>query len=573
MSGSESSDRKSIRARRKVVLVKTPLRSVSEMEEGMNNTLTMEQQQALEIAMNAEKEEREEMARKEAELKERKKKLFVEQMSGLCAEHNLGGLTGVEELYDQLRAKVDRDGGGNISKCYSDVSEDEESAYQVHTNMKRKRITQMTASKDPMMGIGQAMEQDQSVVEFELTERQKAEQRKKLMLAAPPRDDVIKRINIPSRIKPTATRVATNERSETQVDSDGAVKPTMKSMKGRIRVHKMETQKIAAILEEKKLPVNMKLGRDGSTMVACSSENRLEVIKVLRENGQTGHSYMTKEDRVETRMLKGIDASFGPVVIKEEILDKLKNKGLKSDEFSVDRFETFHSVSNDMRYHMYIVKAVDTDKMNLITSIFGLCNMVCKWEQMKRRDVTQCFNCYEFGHSQGGGCLNMRKCKRCLVVEPNHECKVELVEPTEENGFNPYAKYQCCGCKEYGHPPTHTKCRKYVEATNRAKAAKQARNTRRWEKRENVYIDAPVPTMNSWARPTANENRQQATLGRPSNQGFNMEDEVKAVLGMDATALQRMTLEFIESYRLKTTVEEKATALALYFLKINGWKQ
>lgn len=83
MSGSENSDRKSIRARRKVVSVKTPLRSVSEMEEGMNNTLTMEQQQALEIAMNAEKEEREELARKEAELKEKKKKLFVHH----CAQH------------------------------------------------------------------------------------------------------------------------------------------------------------------------------------------------------------------------------------------------------------------------------------------------------------------------------------------------------------------------------------------------------------------------------------------------------------------------------------------------------
>lgn len=60
------------------------------------------------------------------------------------------------------------------------------------------------------------------------------------------------------------------------------------------------------------------------------------------------------------------------------------------------------------------------------------------------------------------------------------------------------------------------------------------------------------------------------TPGRPSNQGFNMNDEVKAILGIDATALQRMALEFIESYKTKTTVEEKAAALAMYFLKING---
>lgn len=49
-----------------------------------------------------------------------------------------------------------------------------------------------------------------------------------------------------------------------------------------------------------------------------------------------------------------------------------------------------------------------------------------------------------------------------------------------------------------------------------------------------------------------------------------MNDEVKAILGIDATALQRMALEFIESYKTKTTVEEKVAALAMYFLKING---
>lgn len=156
---------------------------------------------------------------------------------------------------------------------------------------------------------------------------------------------------------------------------------------------------------------------------------------------------------METRILKGIDPSFGPVVIKEEILNKLKDKGLKSDEFSVDRLETFHSVCNKIKCHMYIVKAADADEMNLITLIFGICNIVCKWEHMKKREVTQCFNCYDFGHSQGAGCLNLRKCKRCLVIEPNHECKVELVKPSEENRWNPYANYQCCCCKEYCHPP------------------------------------------------------------------------------------------------------------------------
>lgn len=143
----------------------------------------------------------------------------------------------------------------------------------------------------------------------------------------------------------------------------------------------------------------------------------------------------------------------------------------------MDRLETFHSVSNKIKCHMYIVKAADADEMNLITLIFGICNIVCKWEHMKKREVTQCFNCYDFGHSQGAGCLNLRKCKRCLVIEPNHECKVELVKPSEENRWRRMQITSAAVAKNIAIH--HSKCNKYMEAINKAKSAQQARNARR----------------------------------------------------------------------------------------------
>lgn len=229
-------------------------------------------------------------------------------------------------------------------------------------------------------------------------------------------------------------------------------------------------------------------------------------------------------------MLKVKDQSFGPERVKEEILEKIGEKGVKSDDFHVNRFEAFHSITNEKKYHMYVVKAENADIMNTITSIFGICNMVCKFERLLKRE-TQCFNCYNFGNSQKGSCFNLRRCKKCLSDDPNHECKEELVTPTEENVWNPCEKYQCCGCEKFDHPPTHSKCEKYIDAIAKTRIANHVRNERRWDKRKNVYTDATTPTTNVWQRASpVNSQQQQQTQWQPAHQGnqqgFSIEDEV-----------------------------------------------
>lgn len=170
-----------------------------------------------------------------------------------------------------------------------------------------------------------------------------------------------------------------------------------------------------------------------------------------------------------------------------------------------------------------------------------------------------------------------------MVVEPNHVCQVELVEATEENGWNIYAKYRCCNCKEFGHPPTYQQCKKYKEAVGKARAAKDNRNRRRWEKK-NGYLNAPAPAVNAWAVGGSGGQQQQPQQQVQHQQqmyqanaqpqqvgGINMEEEVRKVLGIDTSKLQSLAMDFIASYKTKNTKEEKATALGLYFLKINGW--
>lgn len=594
----EKERRKYVRPRRRIVRkTKTTMaqRQVDKMVES-NCNLTVEQQQILEIARMAEIEEQEALVRGEAERKAGLKKKFVNSLESLCNELGLGGITGTAELFDHMIEKKERREDANIWTCYSDVSEDE-GGYHPMTMSKRKRASLPTMSaamkskctavqeegKGPVAGPSNKRGEEMDMGETGVTEREKANMMRKAMLAGPPREDMKKRIHLPNIIKPKVVIVEDKNKkngNNTQTVSEEEGRPTMKTMKGRIKVHQMDTQRIAKILDEKKFPVNMRLAKDGSTMMACEAEHRLDVIKVLKDNGQHGHSYMTKEDRFEVRMLKGIDSSFGPERIKNEILEKLKDKGVKNDEFHVDRFETYHSVTNNIPYHMYVVKAENVETINLITSIFGVCNMVCKWERMKKRDVTQCFNCYEFGHSQRGGCFNKRRCKRCLVVEPNHECEVELETPSEENGWNPYVNVQCCGCKKFGHPPTHSKCEKYNEAITKARMAKQVKNEKRWEKSKlnNEYVPAPEPANNVWAQRSKEWHKKGVESDMPSRhqqtpgtQGVNLEEEIRRVLGIDVNDLQRLALDFIEQYKTKKTNRERGALLGLYYLQINGW--
>lgn len=178
--------------------------------------------------------------------------------------------------------------------------------------------------------------------------------------------------------------------------------------------------------------------------------------------------------------------------------------------------------------------------------------------------MTQCFSCYEFGHSQKGGCFKMRRCKRCLVLEPDHVCQVELVEATEQNGYNIYAKYQCCNCKEFGHPPTYQKCIKNKEAVSKARAAKEARNRRRWEKNNpnHGYVNAPAPAVNAWAVNRSGGQQQQPQQQVQQQQqmyqayaqpqqvgGINIEEEVRNVLGIDTSKLQSLAMDFIARQR------------------------
>lgn len=66
--------------------------------------------------------------------------------------------------------------------------------------------------------------------------------------------------------------------------------------------------------------------------------------------------------------------------------------------------------------------------------------------------ITQCMNCFDVGHNKAG-CFRPMQCKKC-TQKGEHVCKAKPRDDPKER----YKEYQCCYCKEFGHPPTWSGC-------------------------------------------------------------------------------------------------------------------
>lgn len=169
----------------------------------------------MEIARNAQLQEEEDRARKVAK-KENIKERFALEMNNQCSQYDLGGVSGTEKLYEQMLARKERGEATNITKCNRDVSNEEDNC-QFQGNGKRRRANLLGVNSGAMIGIGQVLENDRIGNQPEMIERQKADQRKRQMLAAPPR---AKRINISNTIKPTPAKAATNQTNVTLTNDE-----------------------------------------------------------------------------------------------------------------------------------------------------------------------------------------------------------------------------------------------------------------------------------------------------------------------------------------------------------------
>ena len=347
----------------------------------------------------------------------------------------------------------------------------------------------------------------------------------------------------------------------------------------RIKVVNLDAVKFADHCKGKGIAFRLSRDRSGATTISCKAEQRLELLAFLKGSNYEGHSYLTKEDRYHSRVLKNVDSSFGAEYITEEIKAKLEKLAIAAPVFKVDQLETARSVSEGAKLPIYIVKAKSKEVMDAIMAIPCIGYARPRWENQQRPEITQCHNCYELGHSMLGECFHPRQCKRCLATGKDHVCTIQKVPKVDAKGKpqNEYKNFRCCKCKEFGHPPTWSGCpykqRKLEEIRKQRDAKLTAIQTRINPVK---YQAAPLPKTTVWA-PLPQVGVAPVQKEIPATPAFAggaknfLEEEVMKLFGFSMEEFQNRTSRFIASYRQVTDIEAKKSMLLNYMLSTNGF--
>lgn len=83
--------------------------------------------------------------------------------------------------------------------------------------------------------------------------------------------------------------------------------PAGPKFSGRVKVDRLKADVVVNKLAEQNVKVYLKQINKEQTMISCCPKDRENVCNTLIETGHRGHSFQTKEDREEKRLLKGVN--------------------------------------------------------------------------------------------------------------------------------------------------------------------------------------------------------------------------------------------------------------------------
>lgn len=385
--------------------------------------------------------------------------------------------------------------------------------------------------------------------------------------------------------RPATTNVTVEKRSP--------VETTPKEKEGRrvpVIVADMNTAEVVKELKKKNIVPDMRRnGRGGKTTMLVKEEEKHEVLRILTETNAHAHSYPTSGERTYTKMLMNVDKSFTTQETHKDILDQITALPTLVGKFTVNRLETSYSRRNGLVLPYLEVRAENKHTLDMILSLNRINYVRPRWEEVRRPEYTQCYNCLELGHTRTGGCTRPKACKACPAVGDDHVCTVKMQAEINEKGEkqNPFADYYCRLCKEKGHPARWAGC-PYIQK----KITEIKENAIRKQERTAItrgFMAAPAPTNNVWnerrnvpmprreREPVRYEDvepqqQQQQQSGGMGPTGSFLDEEVRRLLGTSAANLQRLAEEFVARYKGLTSDDEKRQALGAYYVNINQWR-
>lgn len=321
------------------------------------------------------------------------------------------------------------------------------------------------------------------------------------------------------------------------------------------------TGRIHPVLFDKDLEesgVNYQLKSGDRLAIKCpTKEVHAKAMKLLQEEKPGGHSYTPKEGKKSVLVLKGLDECFSD----KEIINSLKEQ--TGVVVEAKRMATPHSKNNNYQLTNFLVTTTENEK-NKLLKVFSINKQIIEWERLKKKGLTQCYNCQRFGHI-AAWCLYKYRCVKC---KENHEPKkCKRVGKTDSK---PY----CCNCDKEDHPASWGGCPKAVELMVKVEENRvKKQETRDQINERRLMIDRALVTPGvtyaaaAKIKMTNKGAQKQAPTTSEGNIGF-IGAECKRLFNTDFFRLLEKSKEFVPKYKNLKSDEAKQMALMDFMSKL-----
>lgn len=307
--------------------------------------------------------------------------------------------------------------------------------------------------------------------------------------------------------------------------------------------------------------IKIKHNKTKSTIYCKKLVDQKQIMTIMTEEGKEAHSFTPTEEKPVSVVLSGIQGSLTAQDVHEDITNRYEDIKI----IKVLTLETPTSRENMKKLDKFIVQFAPGTTRQQIYQIRGILSQVPKWEDLKKRLVTQCRRCQRFGHA-ASNCAHFYRCVKCTRKHQPGECqKLNTEDP------------DCVNCGKTGHPANYTQCPEYIKfAEARATQIQEnAEKAMKKTKRPPVFFTSkPYTPGVSFANMVQNDKtqtRNNNTQSTPNdnNTGIDfIENETQNLFGCGLADMLQKINNFIPTHKQLQTKHEKQASMFNFFMQL-----
>jgi len=317
--------------------------------------------------------------------------------------------------------------------------------------------------------------------------------------------------------------------------------------------------------------INKRLQNENTTLEIRKNTTRLETltkddqerVKELLKEAKIEHYGQTpKEEKPFSLIIRNLSNSYDA----DDVINAIRNKDKEINVIGVRLLKNF----------TWLAILKDKESMLKLRKVRYLLGLGIKTEKYKGNRVLQCKNCQRFGHL-AINCNMAHRCVKCTNPHGPGQCPLPPREaaPEMETIEGPDGKpimvvkkrdVRCVNCGG-PHPANYSKC-PYREEFLAKKEEKRARMPQSREYVPTKFRNSTLSyaDMAKMSKPTPKPATRQPTLvnpPKPSEGGFNINDEMEKHFGKDLKTCLSKVSAFLPKYRSLREEDQKKALFEL----------